>query len=140
MLQTMTPAAQLVSMPAEAASPPTPTPYPTDVSTAITGMDASPPSTLGRAPPSPHDDGQRRAVEDFAAPQETVQSGDPDVVKPLERQPERPQRLGSFLGNGQIRGSRTDQRHGSNGSGVTGLTSTNAVRASEGSASAGSPW
>ena len=53
MLTTVTPAAQVFSMPSRAASPLKLAPYPTLVGTAITGLSMSPPTTEGRAPSMP---------------------------------------------------------------------------------------
>src|SRR5690606_41721581 len=53
MFTTVSPAAQLFSIPRSAASPPKEAPYPTLVGTASTGTGTRPPTTEGRAPPQP---------------------------------------------------------------------------------------
>src|SRR3954465_9523395 len=53
MLTTVTPAAQLLSMPSSAAMPPKLAPYPTEVGTAMTGLDTMPATTEGSAPSMP---------------------------------------------------------------------------------------
>ena len=51
MLTTLTPGAQLLSIPRRAARPPKLAPYPTGVGTATMGQETRPATTLGRAPP-----------------------------------------------------------------------------------------
>src|SRR6185295_12202482 len=53
MFTTVTPAAQELSIPRSAASPPKEAPYPTLVGTAMTGTATRPPTTLGSAPSIP---------------------------------------------------------------------------------------
>lgn len=53
MLQTVMPEAQLASIQPSAVNPPNAAPYPTEVGTAITGMETRPPMTLGSAPSMP---------------------------------------------------------------------------------------
>ena len=53
MFITAIPEAQLESIVLSAACPPSATPYPTDVGTAITGISTKPPTTLARAPSIP---------------------------------------------------------------------------------------
>src|SRR5437870_3029790 len=52
-LTTVSPVAQLFSIPSKAASPPKLAPYPMLVGTAITQLSTNPPTTLGKAPSMP---------------------------------------------------------------------------------------
>ena len=81
MFTTVTPEAQLVSIPSSAARPWKAAPYPTDVGTAMMGASTSPPTTLASAPSMPAKTMTTAAVcEHLALGEQTVDARDPDVV------------------------------------------------------------
>ena len=91
MLTTETPAEQLLSMPSRAAIPPKLAPYPTLVGTAMTGTLTSPATTLGNAPSIP------------ATTEQPMESGDADVVNPLDGVAHQFGRQRCLFGDGLIR-------------------------------------
>ena len=94
-------------MESRADRPPKFAPYPMLVGTAITGQEASPPTTLANAPSMPRDgDDHLRARERIQAVQKAVQSGHAHVVDAFHATSQRFGGLSRLLGDGHITGAR----------------------------------